>query len=178
MADDKKDIFRSEVTERLSSFFEEKDPSATGVPEKNTSASQDSPLLNLNAILLSIEWEITDEIRRKYLAAWGQPGALTGGLNYYRASPLYPPASEEDRARIQGIADLPREVFSVQVPCLVIWGEKDTALLPGLLDGLDRYVEDLTIKRIPEASHWVVHEQPAKVNRHIREFIKFSYSET
>jgi pimeloyl-ACP methyl ester carboxylesterase len=124
------------------------------------------------------EWEITDEIRRKYLAAWGQPGALTGGLNYYRASPLYPPASEEDRARIQGIADLPREVFSVQVPCLVIWGEKDTALLPGLLDGLDRYVEDLTIKRIPEASHWVVHEQPAKVNRHIREFIKFSYSET
>jgi len=124
------------------------------------------------------EWEITDEIRRKYLAAWGQPGALTGGLNYYRASSLYPPASEEDRARIQGIADLPREVFSVQVPCLVIWGEKDTALLPGLLDGLDRYVEDLTIKRIPEASHWVVHEQPAKVNRHIREFIKFSYSET
>ena len=92
-------------------------------------------------------------------------------MNYYRASPLYPPASEEDRARIQGIADLPREVFSVPVPTLVIWGEGDTALLPGLLEGLDRYVADLTIRRIADASHWVIHEQPDTVNRYIREFI-------
>jgi pimeloyl-ACP methyl ester carboxylesterase len=121
-------------------------------------------------------WELTPDDRDKYLAAWGQPGALTCGLNYYRASPLYPPATEEDRARIKGIADLPPEVFSVQVPTLVIWGEKDTALLPGLLDGLDKYVADLTIKRIPDGSHWVVHEHPDVVNRYIREFIKSSSS--
>ena len=90
---------------------------------------------------------------------------------YYRASPLYPPVSEADRTRIQGIAELPREIFSVSVPTLVIWGEADTALLPALLDGLDQYVEDLTIKRIPDGSHWVVHEQPAKVIRYIREFL-------
>lgn len=122
------------------------------------------------------QWEFTKEVRKKYLTAWGQPGALTGGLNYYRASPLYPPDSVEEKARIKGIADLPREVFAVNVPTLVIWGEADEALLPGLLDGLDRYVDDLTIERIPEGSHWVVHEQPAKVNRFIREFIKFSCS--
>lgn len=116
-------------------------------------------------------WESTEAVRRKYLAAWGQPGALVAGLNYYRASPLFPPVSDEERDRIQGIADLPREVFSVHVPTLVIWGEADTALLPGLLDGLDRYVEDLTVKRIPDGSHWVVHEQPARVNRLIREFL-------
>jgi pimeloyl-ACP methyl ester carboxylesterase len=123
-------------------------------------------------------WEITDEVRKKYLAAWSQPGALTGGLNYYRASPLYPPASEEDRERIKGIADLSPEVLGVQVPTLVIWGEKDTALLPVLLDGLDQYVANLTIKRIPDGSHWVIHEQPALVNQTIREFIKFSRSKT
>jgi pimeloyl-ACP methyl ester carboxylesterase len=121
-------------------------------------------------------WEPTQDDRDKYLAAWSQPGALTCGLNYYRASPLYPPATEEDRARIKGIADLPPEVFSVQAPTLVIWGEKDTALLPGLLDGLEGYVANLTIKRIPDGSHWVIHEQSATVNRHIRDFIKSSCS--
>ena len=121
-------------------------------------------------------WALTQDDHDKYLSAWGQPGALTCGLNYYRASPLYPPATEEDRVRIKGIADLPPEVFSVQVPTLVIWGEKDTALLPGLLDGLDEYVADLTIKRIPDGSHWVVHEHPDVVNRYIREFINPSRS--
>ena len=29
--------------------------------------------------------------RAAYIGAWSQPGALTGGLNYYRASPLYHP---------------------------------------------------------------------------------------
>jgi len=117
------------------------------------------------------QWEFTEDDRKKYLTAWAQPGALTGGLNYYRASPLYPPASEADRARIQRIADLPREIFSVSVPTLVIWGEADMALLPALLDGLDEYVEDLTVKRIPDGSHWVVHEQPEKVNGLIRDFL-------
>ena len=37
----------------------------------------------------------TDADRQAYLAAWSQPGALTGGLNYYRASPLHPPEADE-----------------------------------------------------------------------------------
>ena len=57
------------------------------------------------------------------------------------------------------------------MPTLVIWGEKDTALLPSLLDGLDEYVPDLTVRRIPDGSHWVIHEHPDQVNRYIREFI-------
>ena len=39
------------------------------------------------------------------------------------------------------------------------------------LDGLDEYVEQLKILRIPEGSHWVSAEQPEKVNVAIREFI-------
>jgi hypothetical protein len=34
----------------------------------------------------------------------------------------------------------------VRVPTLVIWGEKDTALLTGNLDGMDKLVSVLTIK--------------------------------
>jgi len=59
----------------------------------------------------------------------------------------------------------------VKVPTLVIWGEKDTALLPENLDGLDLVVSDLTLRRVADGTHWVAHEQPALVNRHIREFL-------
>lgn len=61
--------------------------------------------------------------------------------------------------------------FTVRVPTLVIWGEKDPALLPSLLDGLENYVTDLRIERIPEGSHWVIHEDPARVNHLIRRFV-------
>jgi pimeloyl-ACP methyl ester carboxylesterase len=105
--------------------------------------------------------------RAAYLAAWTQPGALTGSLNYYRASPLYP--REPDAAE-----PLPQPdpgVFHVRVPTLVIWGERDEALLTGNLDALEQHVDELRIERIPQGSHWVVHEQPGRVARLIRDFV-------
>jgi pimeloyl-ACP methyl ester carboxylesterase len=108
-----------------------------------------------------------DEDRRAYLDAWTQPGALTAGLNYYRASPLHPP----DETGV-GAPALDPGSFRVRVPTLVIWGERDEALLPGNLDGLDAMVEDLRIERIPDGSHWVIHEQPARVNALIRGWVQ------
>ena len=110
----------------------------------------------------------TQDDRKAYLQAWSQPGALTGGLNYYRASRVGPPSGP---APSGNIAPNPAALM-VKVPTLVIWGEKDTALLTGNLDGLDQFVPDLTIKRIPDGSHWVIHEQPAVVNRYIQDFLK------
>lgn len=89
----------------------------------------------------------------QYVAAWSQPGALTGGLNYYRASPLYPPTSPRDEGKIKEILDLPHEMLAVKAPTLVIWDEQDQALLTGNLDGLELFVENLTVRRIPDASH-------------------------
>src|SRR5580698_5706101 len=109
----------------------------------------------------------TEADKQAYIAAWSQPGALTGGLNYYRAANLGPPSPD---APAGPPADLTNMV--VKVPTLVIWGEKDTALLPGNLDGMDKFVPDLTVKRIPDGSHWVIHEKPALVNGYIREFIR------
>ena len=34
----------------------------------------------------------TEEDKKAYIEAWSQPGALTGGLNYYRAARVGPPA--------------------------------------------------------------------------------------
>jgi len=119
------------------------------------------------------KWEMSEEKRLKYIAAWAQPGALTGSLNYYRASPLYPPTSKDDEVQISSILNLPKEMLAVKVPTLVIWGEQDRALLTGNLNGLEEYIEDLTVKKIPGGTHWVIHEQPELVNGLIRDFIKF-----
>ena len=62
-------------------------------------------------------------------------------------------------------------LVSVQVPTHVLWGERDLALLPALLDGLERWVPALTIERLPEASHWLVHEQPGRVVATIRRLL-------
>ena len=118
------------------------------------------------------KWELSEEKRLKYIAAWSQPGALTGSLNYYRASPLYPPTSKNDEKQIGSILSLPTEMFEIKIPTLVIWGEQDRALLTGNLDGLGEYIEDLTVKKIPDGTHWVSHEQPELVNSLIRDFIK------
>jgi len=111
----------------------------------------------------------TEEDKEAYIGAWSQPGALTGGLNYYRAARVGPPA-EGDKQPANFAAALPS--MQVNVPTLVIWGEKDTALLTGNLEGLDKFVPALTIKRIPEGTHWVIHEKPALVDQYIRDFIK------
>jgi pimeloyl-ACP methyl ester carboxylesterase len=117
----------------------------------------------LTGIVLKAD-SFTDEDRKAYIAAWSQPGALTGGLNYYRASRIGP-GTESSFA---GDADQ----YRIKAPTLVIWGEKDTALTTHNLTGLEEYVPHLTVKRIPDASHWVIHEKPAEVNGYIREFLK------
>ena len=122
-----------------------------------------------------------------YVEAWSQPGALTGGLNYYRAAGVGPPAPSASTGRVEGPApsapagrgDAPAATSSppaippivVRVPTLVIWGEKDTALLTGNLNGLDEVVPKLTVRRIPNGTHWIPRENASEVNKLIREFL-------
>jgi epoxide hydrolase 4 len=114
----------------------------------------------------------TEEDRRAYIDAWSQPGALTGALNWYRASPLHPPQGDATGLPPQ----LDPSAFRVAVPTLVIWGERDQALLIANLDGLEDVVADLRVVRIPDGSHWVVHEKPAQINTLIRNFVSASRS--
>ena len=105
----------------------------------------------------------TEDDKVAYIKAWSQPGALTGGLNYYRANRVGPPSPDGTAARGNFAIDPAR--LTVSVPTLVIWGETDTALLVQNLDGLGQFVPRLAIQRIPDGSHWVVHEKPAEVTR-------------
>ena len=112
----------------------------------------------------------TQDDKNLYLEAWKQPGAITAGLNYYRASNLAPPSKQD--ADTKSPAFKAPSLPVIKVPTLVLWGEKDTALLTSNLIGLDKVVKTLTIKRVPSAGHWIVHEQPELVNKTIREFLE------
>jgi epoxide hydrolase 4 len=101
---------------------------------------------------------LTEPMRQQYREAWR--AGLNGPLNYYRASPLRPPAATGD---VINSLVLPDELVTVKVPTWVLWGERDKALLPSLLDGLERWVPSLVIERVPAASHWIVHEDPGHV---------------
>jgi pimeloyl-ACP methyl ester carboxylesterase len=110
---------------------------------------------------------LNDTLRARYREVWGM--GLTGGLNFYRASPLRPPWSADPRvAQALQAVQLPDALVTSRVPTAVLWGEGDHALLPCLLYGLDRWVPDLRLVRVPKASHWIVHEQPERVVEEIR----------
>lgn len=111
-----------------------------------------------------------EEMKHAYHEAWSQPGALTAMLNWYRASPIVVP---EVGAAVPGspLLDVPEEKFRIDMPHLVLWGEEDQALRPSCLQGLDRFAPDLTIERVPGASHWILHEKPAEVAAAIRRFV-------
>ena len=120
---------------------------------------------------------LAEHDKASYLSAWSRPGALTGGLNYYRANHIGPPVPDALQSQLGRSDAIPHPADSqVRVPTLVIWGERDEALTVKNLDGLEHYVPQLTVKRFPEASHWVVHEQPEAVNAALRTFLGTSAS--
>lgn len=131
--------------------------------EKNSFAMLESFLTGLGQ--QSASW-LDDETRARYHQCWAR--GLRGGVNYYRASPLHPPTDAET-----GPLELQMDPadYRVTVPTRVIWGERDTALPKTLLDGLEELVDDLVVERIPEGSHWVIHEQPERINQLIRGFL-------
>lgn len=99
----------------------------------------------------------TDEDVEAYKYALSQSG-LSGPLNYYRN--IF-------------TNDLPRGYSrsKIKAPTLVVWGNKDKALTTDCLIGTEQYVEDLTIKYVDGANHWVQMDAPEAVNKYIREFL-------
>lgn len=101
---------------------------------------------------------LDEAMRERYREVWRL--GLEGALNYYRASPLRPPLGTSDAIHT---LVLPPEAVTVRVPTTVLWGDADSALPPALLDGLQAYVPRLEVQRVAGATHWIVHEQPARV---------------
>ena len=92
--------------------------------------------------------EVTDVYRQAAL----RPGAMRSMINYYRAL-------------FRGLRKASSEELAViDVPTLMLWGVEDTALSKDTTNGTDQYVTDLTLRFLPEASHWVQQDAPETVN--------------
>ncbi len=99
-----------------------------------------------------------DDIAR-YRQAMSKTGAMTATLNYYRQIFRRLPSSNTGGS------------YDVTVPTLLIWGEHDIALGIELTTGLERWVDRLEVRRIPDSGHWVQQEQPAQVNQFMLDFL-------
>ena len=84
-----------------------------------------------------------------YRAAWSQPGALTGSMNWYRATARH-------RARFPD----PK----VHVPTRILWGEQDAFLLTAMAHDSLRYCDNAELHTFANATHWLQHEEPARVS--------------
>ena len=93
----------------------------------------------------------TEEDVELYVEAARRSDALTYPINYYRAL-LRPNPVPALRWR------------AIERPVQVIWGERDRFLGPALAAPDRTWVPDVVVHRLPEASHWVHHDEPDKVN--------------
>ena len=122
--------------------------------------------VNMGATTGQHAW-LTESVRQQYRDVWSL--GLQGGCNYYRASPLRPATPQDPAA---SAISFPKELFTVQLPTLVIWGMGDIALPPVLIEGLEDFVPQMQLEKVEGATHWIVHEQPALVIDHIRKFLR------
>jgi len=92
----------------------------------------------------------TEQELAHYVEAWSQPTAVTSMINYYRAA-----------VRLGS----KQEIRPVSAPTLVIWGERDRYLGRKLAEPHHEDVPNLDrVERLPNASHWVHHDEAEHVN--------------
>lgn len=132
------------------------------------SANDFEKLMNMMAGFSATAW-LDDDLRAAYKAQWREPGAVEAMLNWYRSSPIVVPALDAETVEAPLLA-MPEEILTVRMPHLILWGEADVALTPACLTDIERFVPDLSIKRIAGASHWILHEQPERVAAEIIAF--------
>jgi pimeloyl-ACP methyl ester carboxylesterase len=92
----------------------------------------------------------------EYQQAWSHPGALTSMLNWYRAMVRHWP---------------PLQKVRVRVPTLVIWGEKDVALVREMAPASVALCDQGELRLIADAGHFVQHEEAEKVSAWIHGYL-------
>jgi epoxide hydrolase 4 len=100
----------------------------------------------------------TEQETERYVEAWSQPQAAKAMIDYYRAAVR--PSSTQG------------ELGPISAPTLVIWGQRDRYLGPKLAEPHHHDVPNLDrVERLPNASHWVHHDQAERVNELLIDFL-------
>ncbi len=110
---------------------------------------------------------LSEAKQRDYLTEWARPGRLKTMIHWYRASPL---RLADPGRPLTDLPQLPLHRLTLRCPHLLIWGERDTALLPEATEGLEDFAPDLTRVTLPELNHWLIHQDPQAVAQAIRDW--------
>lgn len=87
----------------------------------------------------------------RYREAWLQPGAMRGMLNWYRA------------ATRRSFSKAPTS--AIRRPTLLVWGARDQFIgREAAQPSIDRCINGKLVF-LEDATHWVQHEEPARVNQ-------------
>jgi pimeloyl-ACP methyl ester carboxylesterase len=99
----------------------------------------------------------SDEDLAQYRAAWSQPHSITSMINWYRV--LF-------RARVK----FPDK--TVRVPTRILWGQRDAFLLAEMAQESLRYCTNAELFTFADATHWLQHEEPARVSELLIDFFR------
>ncbi len=93
----------------------------------------------------------------QYRAAWSQPGALTGMVNWYRALFRFR-TKFPDR--------------TLHIPTRILWGQRDAFLLSEMAQESLRYCDNAELFTFADATHWLQHEEHARVSKLLIDFFR------
>ena len=123
------------------------------------------------AMLVRNDWKLFRDWSRgqgdqeRYLRDLARPGALTAGLNWYRAAFMPPLPGEEP------LPSLPAW-DQVQCPTLGVWSEGDPFLLEAQVAMSGPMVNaSWRYERVAEAGHWLMLDQPVRLNALLLDFL-------
>jgi epoxide hydrolase 4 len=98
----------------------------------------------------------TEEEVARYREAWSTPGAAAGMLGWYRAALRYPVAPKNKR---------------VTRPTLIVFGQRDLALDWQMAGMSAERCDDVVLRLLPDAGHFVQHDAAEEVNRLLLDFL-------
>lgn len=97
-----------------------------------------------------------DEVIEVYRQNVLRKGGATAMINWYRAGRFFGEPAPYER---------------IETPTLMLWGERDMALTKATTLGTHELVKDLTLRYLPNASHWVQQDAPDEVNEMIEAWL-------
>ena len=98
-----------------------------------------------------------DEAIALYREAWSRPDALWAMIHWYRAMVRRRPLSSSGGR--------------IRAPTLLIWGARDRFLERWMAASSLKSCDQGRLEIIDEATHWVQHEEPERVNRLLLDFL-------
>jgi pimeloyl-ACP methyl ester carboxylesterase len=106
---------------------------------------------NWQFLIAAMPDALTPQERDRYREAWGQPGAMTSMINWYRAL-----LRQSRKSSGSG---------NIQIPTLVVWGRQDPHISYEMAPLSVEQCEDSRFVTFDDAGHWVMIDKPAEVSQ-------------